>query len=548
MTPLYYQLVCKIFSDSIKKMQICIIGDRNQSIFGYKGSDPRFISMSEKIFNFNDYKWITCKLPNSFRITFEMSELINNCFYGKTHITSNKITNVLPKYIICNPYDDDILLDELENYLKIYKPEEIFILAPSVKSEKSSIRNFENKIKERLNIQVYVPWSDDEKIDENVTNGKLVFLTFHQAKGLERKVSIVFNIDYSYFLFYNKKIQKNSCSNEIYVALTRSSEQLLIIHDYKYDFMFNNIKQHIFTFANVICTKKIKFKYIKTPPKNETSVLNLIKHLSFEVMDKCLEYYIEITKNIRVSSKILNIKTLITFDKTTENVSDLTGTFIPAYYELITTGKMSISEKDINNNKDDKKYDLEKIKKNLTIDSKIDELLYLTNCYCSTQSGYLFKLYQVTNYEWIKKNNLDDAIERLSSLKLNKDTEYEVLIVNEENSINICGVIDCISGNNIYEFKCVDILDNTHILQLALYMYLYENAIRYKDTTMPKTIMNNYYLYNILTDEMISIKSNLNNLQEMVNYLINEKSNDKLFNDIEFVNNLINIKNTYNIF
>ena len=136
---------------------------------------------------------------------------------------------------------------------------------------------------------------------------------------------------------------------------------------------------------------------------------------------------------------------------------------------------------------------------------------------------------------------------RLSSLKLNKDTEYEVLIVNEENSIDICGAIDCISGNNIYEFKCVDILDNTHILQLALYMYLYENDIRYKDTTLPKIIMNNYYLYNILTDEMISIKSNLDNLQEMVNYLINEKYNDKLFNDIEFVNNLINIKNIYNI-
>ena len=54
MSNIYYQLVCKIYNDNKKEAKICIVGDKFQSIFQFNGADERFITMAEKIFNFND--------------------------------------------------------------------------------------------------------------------------------------------------------------------------------------------------------------------------------------------------------------------------------------------------------------------------------------------------------------------------------------------------------------------------------------------------------------------------------------------------------------
>ena len=51
---------------------------------------------------------------------------------------------------------------------------------------------------------MYVPVSDDEVLDQDVMRGKLVFSTFHQTKGLQRKAVLVFNFDESYYKYYNK--------------------------------------------------------------------------------------------------------------------------------------------------------------------------------------------------------------------------------------------------------------------------------------------------------------------------------------------------------
>ena len=50
-TPLFYKLLCKIFSENTKEYKIVIMGDQMQSIYKFREADPRFITMSEKIFN-----------------------------------------------------------------------------------------------------------------------------------------------------------------------------------------------------------------------------------------------------------------------------------------------------------------------------------------------------------------------------------------------------------------------------------------------------------------------------------------------------------------
>ena len=59
-----------------------------------------------------------------------------------------------------------------------YSPFDIFILAPSLKSIKSPARLLENYLKtHESSIPIYVPTSDDEKIDSTVIKDKLIFST-----------------------------------------------------------------------------------------------------------------------------------------------------------------------------------------------------------------------------------------------------------------------------------------------------------------------------------------------------------------------------------
>ena len=99
-TDLYYELICKIYTDNNKKAQICLLGDRYQSIYDFNNADPRFIIYAEQIFNFNNLFWNKCQLSQSYRIIKEMAEFINICLLNSNRIRSEKITNNKPTYVI----------------------------------------------------------------------------------------------------------------------------------------------------------------------------------------------------------------------------------------------------------------------------------------------------------------------------------------------------------------------------------------------------------------------------------------------------------------
>ena len=84
MSNLYFQLVQKLYNDNKNDLvQFVVMGDKKQSIFQFNGADERFIQFADSIFNFNDKPWKQCKLSQSFRITNEMSNFLNNCIFNK---------------------------------------------------------------------------------------------------------------------------------------------------------------------------------------------------------------------------------------------------------------------------------------------------------------------------------------------------------------------------------------------------------------------------------------------------------------------------------
>jgi hypothetical protein len=102
--------------------------------------------------------------------------------------------------------------------------------------------------------------------------------------------------------------------------------------------------------------------------------------------------------------------------------------------------------------------------------------------------------------------------------------------------MRLSGSIDCFDLDSVYEFKCCQKIEKEHIIQLALYMF-----IMLKQDNSP--IINHYYLFNIITDELIEIKSSLVKLEQMVEDIIQYKYgvNNRIDNET-FVNTCLLLK------
>lgn len=504
--PLYYQLICKMYNNNNnnENVNICVLGDEKQSIFDFNRADERFITFADKIFTLNELPWKKCKLSQSFRITNEMAELLNGCILNEERIFSKKVSNIKPRYIICDTFgdSDDRTFEEVKHYLDLgYQPNDIFILAPSLKSLNSPIRKLENKIKTELeNIPVYVPTGDDTKLDSDILEGKLVFSTFHQVKGLERKVVIVFNFDNSYFEYFKKDANPNLCPNEMYVAATRSLECLSLFHHFTngyLPFINRDTIDKYCHFENI----NLRLKGSNSCHSIETSPTDLLKHLTQDVMDDCYNYLDIIP--IQDKKDVINIplKTKQNYGdglQGSESVSEITGVAIPSYYEFKIKGKMDIFERIKVVKRPVKSrclivLDEEVVRPDETI-SNIDlklltpeQLLLIANEWNANKSGFLFKIKQITNYDWLSVDNLQRCVDRLDKLNISTNSIFEKRYVLEEHKelINrkLTGYIDCVDNERLFEFKCVQNLEKEHYLQLAIYMYMhkkynYEENIR----------------------------------------------------------------------
>jgi len=511
-TNLYYELICKINCDNKSYAKLCLLGDKYQSIYEFNNADERYLIYADQLFVFNDLYWDKCNLTTSFRITNTMSDFINKCMLGYNRIGAFKMSNYKPRYVICkvfpNKYAKYYPIQEIKYYLGMgYKPNEIFVLAPSVRSQNCPARMLENYIKTELpNIPIYVPSSDEGKIDDEVIANKLIFSTYHQAKGLERKVVIVFGFDNGYFKYYKPNKDRKICPNELYVACTRALEQLTLIHGDDNDFLPFLHKEKLDTYCTQIgIIGKISSDIVHN--EIDTHVTDLVRHLPTEIIDECIKY-LEII-NIEPINKKINIKHKITDTNTIEEVSEINGTAIPAYYEYHKTGNITILDYCINPciNNDIKNKKLcqfwEKYLPNVLNIKQTGEIqknmLYISSLYCSLTAGYMFKFEQLTHYNWIDNEILQKCMDRVESLNISKNALYEKkLIVSNENmndvpellNRKICGRIDCIDDKNIYEFKCVDTLEKTHYLQLAIYMYMDMILMNRKNNDMAKNIIS----------------------------------------------------------
>lgn len=566
----YYKLVKKFIQDTNSNPQIIILGDRCQGIYDFKGANTKFLTLADKIWSTN---FINLNLSTSYRLTNQISWFVNNIMLGYNRINTNKDGSCVD-YYISNPFKiykkiGKYLVNKIKNNNIL--PSDIFVLVPSLKTIESPYKKLENYLVGH-NIKCVTPVSDDTKLDDKTISNKVVFTTYHQAKGRERKIVILYNFDNSYMEYYTRENISSTkiCPNIIYVGATRASEKLILIQDFntkplnflniaklksnKYIKIINTEKQHQGT---TTIPKQFKNKS-EIKKVNVTDLVKFISPHTLDIIIPLLEnnLFIETkppkTKLISIPNKI----EITNGDKIIwEDVSDLNGLVIPAILE----SKLNQTTSTIENYVKEKlqnKFESAGCEKYMGIINipcqTIRDFLKIGNVYTSLQNKLHAKLAQIKKYNWLSESMVKKAHSYMNMI--NTDTLFEITIcsnpyteTNLETSsgldyfeyihetygiIQLRGRLDAVTIDSVWEFKCVDYLSIEHKLQLLIYYWMWVKA------DMGDIYGNKKFsLINIKSGQILE----LNNtkwyiIEQIINLLFDEKYLEKkVLTDLEFI-------------
>jgi hypothetical protein len=439
-------------------------------------------------------------------LTAQNAALINNCIrrgddgVDIPHAYINTVREgPLPLYCVYS--DPATIVEHIKlMFLAGYAPGDIFILAPSVKStnDKNPIKRLANSLSAN-GILVYVPGGDDASVDESIIEGKLVFSSFHQAKGLERKIVMVVGFDAAYNLYYEKS-HPEKISNALYVAITRAKERLFLYHGASQAFLGCIDREKLPTYVRVV-GREVKPQEDKGDecnnlPPGVIAVTKLLAHVRSDIIDylmKCIQ--IEV---VRPADDVISIAykceqrcvdgggatNVQTYH---EEVSDINGIAIPAYYESMSGGNLALCTivRDMLRCEQGSKYSAIRRAgirgcKGYYTDEKIlmlaknmcaKNILELSNVYSAMRSGLHFKVRQIADYSWMDDETLDAAYYRTLDTLGGPGEQMEVPVRYTVGGYTVCGYIDYVDDDRLVEIKCVTELKPEHYLQLALYAY-----------------------------------------------------------------------------
>jgi thymidine kinase len=528
MTQLYYRFICYVLSKLKSQYRIVVLGDHLQCIYEFKDADSRFLTLADQVFP-SKGDWVSLTLSTSYRITKPMESFINDVVLGHSRLRSVKASSERVKYVIGDPFQKvpNYIVNEIKMMLlnQWCKPDDIFILAPSIRgnNDKNPIKIVENTLV-KSNIACFVPLTDEEQLKDEVIHGKVVFSSFHQSKGLERKVVFVMSFSMSFYFIF-RDAPRTFCPNILYVASTRAKENLYLIGENNgptdaLPFLKRNLlcEQNFAEIVDVDIRKRHKRKvndlYFNV---DERMQLKRVTDLTRFLPDQIIFQINELCKMVRVKKPIKNIQIPLILDTKNghkENVSDLNGIAIPTILEHRLQERISI-QMDLQTNylftiRDGEGMDTQRkewIRAIMKDPETPEDYLKLANIYSTYISGYLYKLNQIEKYDWLKEEMIEEMLQILvSRVNIKSDDllfEHTLSLVGYEfgkKQIQIEGRADLIDNLSLWELKCVDELSVDHIIQLALYAWIWQK------TEFEKRGSRKFRLLNIRTGEVLELR------------------------------------------
>ena len=86
MTILFYSAILKFTNDLQKNVQYLLLGDKNQTVYDFKGADNRFLTLAKDLYSNS----IVLPLSQSFRVTESIANFVNNVLLGENRIKTLK--------------------------------------------------------------------------------------------------------------------------------------------------------------------------------------------------------------------------------------------------------------------------------------------------------------------------------------------------------------------------------------------------------------------------------------------------------------------------
>lgn len=548
MTMLLFHFVKKLIHDNSNPIQLVIMGDVRQAIYEFKGADYRFLSECNTAFG---CPFIHLPLSRSYRLTDTISAFVNHEMIGKGIIDTDK-PGAHVKYYIGNTFNATPIVTMIQEYLSCgHTYEDIFILGPSVRSSTSShespLTKLENALVD-LGIPCFVSSDAQNKLNEDVLKGKVVFSTFHQSKGRERPIVFVYGFDESWYTYYGKGKDTNICPNELYVAATRASRELVLVHFYSENKQLNplpflhssihtmrncdyiNVIGHMGLYTeNSVCRR-----LHEVSPCSVTDLTKYIKECALSTLRNMIDHL------FRVYSTKKTLVSIPSFIKTeyglVEPVSDLNGIAIQLMWQQTHHYTSSIKHQILH-----EKSPHKMIRKALDeLPSEIHtpaEYLHLANLSSAHDTQYIARLSQIKEYTWLSQEMVDGCRDVIDHHLVRKPYRFEYTLHDnfEEKDIGsykypempyyetdqfripISGRVDAMNDTEIWELKCVDMLTIEHYLQVVIYGWIWKTHMA--KIHGPRRL----YLLNMRSNEGYELDMSSNMIDEVMYILIHNK-------------------------
>lgn len=504
MTGLYYGLAKKLIKDvCTDNVRIMILGDFMQGINVFNGASIDYILDPAKYFG---GEWTKCGLSVTFRLTPEMVDFVNavneSFDTGFRRLISAKPASKKPTYYVCNmSFVHGMLLD----LLKVRRPHEVMVLTPTTRKSKRITDLCNLLFKD--GVPIYVT-GDNESV-ENMA-GKLVISTIHSVKGDERPVVVLLGFDDSVLPKMLGKEATNT-NSVIYVALTRAKEELIICHDASNAFIVP--REIIEQYCDFRIISPIKKNFVNRKYDNKgraKAVTDMVKYLSNDIKVECMKHVVverlvEPTDSLATYYNVPN--TVPSKVGGVEEVSDINGFLVPAFHSRFTFDYTNLRQyfKDLYQGNPllglINRYvsEISKFSDSFIFDPYcgINELLRVATIYNCLHNRLLYRIEQIRDFDWVSYAFLDECSNRINSY-VTENATYEVVAKKGD----VVGIIDILDGDYVYELKCTSMLEEEHILQLALYSYI-----------MPG---KKYRLLNVYTGELLSIRCDATRVAEIL--------------------------------
>jgi len=578
----FFLLVKKIASAMTSMPLFVVMGDKRQSIFTYRGSDHRFLTMADRIFPSNDHPWISLSLSTSYRCTEDMAAFVNHCMKtplltGRKKHQDECTSDFDVELVTCNMFVHPARY--IEHYIRSHnlKPQDVYVISHSVSN--GPPKTCENALKSN---NPYLPMlvatnSDDSSKDDSVYDHKLVFSTIHRTKGLERNVVFFLGFDASNYTYFAKGEDPERMTNELYVACTRAKQKLVL---------FRSDKEELLSFANPLQASipRTSILNLSKPrhhdeddgsdagsgsalssssssssslsllhDKRGTTVTSITKFLKTDVIEEAMSFF-----SVRMLSEpqsLLQFPSVVKFGKITEDVSPIIATainlcFFHRTFDLDQRCTMTQIREFV------KTQNIDKVLVPLSTSSTTtsatgiatattwEEWLCHANLKVSYVEEVLSKVFQVTRHDYVDEKELEQGVSRLHSVVeqwgLEKkgmtrikrqyatdSSEMDPSIIQQLPGM-LSGNAEIVTDDVLMEVKCVTTLTVEHQLQLAL-LALLTKCVKDANENM------RYLLFNVKTNECLELFITLDKGLALFDYLWKAKHDNIRITDERFL-------------